>query len=93
VILQVNTLAQCALTRNCVDVVVQKEPQVTVNETVAPLTVDVPTAARMLGISRGGAYELARRGELPGAIKLGGRTVVSRRALERALNGESTAAS
>lgn len=52
------------------------------------LTIPVPEAARLLGISRGGAYELARRGELPGAIKLGGRVVVSRRVLERAVNGE-----
>jgi excisionase family DNA binding protein len=58
-------------------------------EGTQPLTVDVPTAARLLGISRGGAYELARRGELPGAIKLGQRVVVSRRALERAINGET----
>jgi excisionase family DNA binding protein len=63
---------------------------VTVKDAPAqPLTVTVPTAARMLGISRGGAYELARRGELPGAIRLGGRIVVSRRALERAIDGEA----
>lgn len=49
------------------------------------LTVNVPTAARMLGISRGHAFELARRGELPGAIRLGGRTVVSRSVLERTI--------
>jgi excisionase family DNA binding protein len=52
-------------------------------------TVTVPEAARLLGISRGGAYALARRGELPGVIKLGaGRYVVSRRVLERLLDGE-----
>ena len=56
---------------------------------IQPLTVDVPTAALLLGISRGGAYELARRGELPGALKLGGRTVVSRRVLEQAVNGKA----
>jgi len=61
---------------------------VTVKDSTQPLTVDVPTAARLLGISRGGAYELARRGELPGAIRLGQRVVVSRRALERARDGE-----
>lgn len=49
----------------------------------------VPEAARRLGISRAHAYELARRGELPGAIKLGGRIVVSRRQLERIINGET----
>jgi excisionase family DNA binding protein len=68
----------------------QKESEVAVKENVEQsLTVDVATAARLLGISRGGAYELARRGELPGAIRLGQRVVVSRRVLERAINGES----
>jgi predicted DNA-binding transcriptional regulator AlpA len=51
-------------------------------------TVNVPTAARMLGISRGHAFELARRGELPGAIRLGNRIVVSRSVLERTIDGE-----
>lgn len=60
----------------------------TVTETVPSLTVSVPDAAKMIGISRGYAFELARRGELPGAIKLGGRIVVSRRVLERTLNGD-----
>jgi excisionase family DNA binding protein len=55
--------------------------------------VNVPTAARMLGISRGHAFELARRGELPGVLRLGGRYVVSRRALQRALDGETKVAS
>ncbi len=56
---------------------------------VPSLTVNVPDAAKMIGISRGYAFELARRGELPGALRIGGRIVVSRRILERALNGES----
>jgi excisionase family DNA binding protein len=30
-----------------------------------PVTVDVPTAARALGLGRSTAYELARRGEFP----------------------------
>lgn len=30
-----------------------------------PVTVDIPTAARALGLGRSTAYELARRGELP----------------------------
>ena len=55
---------------------------------VEPLTVTVEQAAKVLGISRASAYELARRGELPGAIRLGGRVVVSRRQLERVVNGE-----
>jgi excisionase family DNA binding protein len=64
----------------------QKEAGVAETQT-APLTIPVAEAARLLGISRGGAYELARRGELPGAIRLGARIVVSRRALLRAVDG------
>jgi excisionase family DNA binding protein len=55
-------------------------------ESVPAETVDVPTAARILGISRTYAFELARRGELPGAIRLGGRIVVSRKAIDRLLS-------
>jgi excisionase family DNA binding protein len=49
-------------------------------------TVTVEEAAKALGIGRGHAYELARRGELPGVLKLGRRFVVSRAALDRALD-------
>jgi excisionase family DNA binding protein len=38
-------------------------------------TVDVERAGRLLGISRGSAYEAVRRGEIP-SIKLGHRVVV-----------------
>lgn len=48
-------------------------------------TVGVEEAGRILGISRGSAYELARRGELPGVIRLGRRLVVSTAALEKLL--------
>jgi predicted DNA-binding transcriptional regulator AlpA len=61
---------------------------VTVAESVPSLTVNVPTAAHMLGISRGYAFELAKRGELPGAVRVGGRIVVSRRVLEETINGK-----
>src|SRR5579863_7892090 len=44
------------------------------------LVVTVPEAAALLGISRGLAYELAARGELP-VVGLGRRIVVPRRAL------------
>jgi excisionase family DNA binding protein len=40
-----------------------------------PLTLTVEDAARLLGISRGLAYEAARRGELP-TIRLGRRLLV-----------------
>lgn len=47
-------------------------------------TVTVEEAARMLGIGRNLAYELARRGRLP-VIRLGRRIVVPRVGLERLL--------
>ena len=49
--------------------------------------VTVEQAAQMLGVSRGTAYALARAGDLPGAIRLGGRIVVSRRKLLEAIDG------
>lgn len=47
-------------------------------------TVTVEEAARVLGISRNGAYLAARRGDLP-AIRIGKRFVVSKAALEKLL--------
>ena len=53
------------------------------------LTLNIKQAAAMLGISKNLAYELAKRGKLPGAIKLGQkRMVVSRIQLEHLLRGE-----
>jgi len=48
-------------------------------------TYTVEEAARILGIGRQTAYELARRGELPGIKRLGGRFIVSRIQLEEYL--------
>jgi excisionase family DNA binding protein len=48
------------------------------------LVLSVTEAAGMLGISRGLAYELVARGELP-SLRLGRRIVVPRRALEALL--------
>jgi len=48
------------------------------------LCLSVPEAAKILGISRGLAYEMARIGKLP-TIRFGKRLVVPRRALERML--------
>lgn len=50
-----------------------------------PRTVSIEVAARELGIGRALAYELARRNELPGLIRLGRRLVVSRAALDALL--------
>jgi excisionase family DNA binding protein len=49
------------------------------------LTVTVPEAAEILGISRSFAYELIGRGELP-VVRFGRRAVVPRRALEALLD-------
>lgn len=49
------------------------------------MTVTVEEAAELLGIGRGLAYELARRGELP-ALRLGRRFVIPKQALERLLS-------
>ena len=54
-----------------------------------PRTMSVEEAAAALGIGRTTAYELARRGELPGALRLGRRLVVSRTALDRLLAGDT----
>ena len=51
-------------------------------------TVNVEFAAKALGIGRSLAYDLARRGELPGVIRLGHRFVVSEAALQRTLLAE-----
>lgn len=57
------------------------------NEDEVTRTVSVEDACRLLGIGRNLGYELARQGKLPGALRLGRRIVVSRRALEAALDG------
>ena len=58
-------------------------------QTDGRLTYTIKEAAAKLGISKNLAYELARRGELPGVIKLGEkRIVVSRIQLEHLLSGE-----
>lgn len=54
-----------------------------------PLTITVEEAAHRLGIGRTLAYELARRGELPGVLRLGRVFRVSRPALDKALAMES----
>lgn len=49
------------------------------------LTVSVEEAGRLLGISRGHAYALVNRGEIP-RLRLGRRIVVPLRALDRLLD-------
>jgi excisionase family DNA binding protein len=52
------------------------------------LTLTVPQAARVLGISRALACELVARGELP-SLRLGRRVVVPRQAFERVIDDEA----
>ena len=47
-----------------------------------PATMTVEEAAALLGIGRQTAYDLAARGGLPGALRLGRRWVISRKALD-----------
>lgn len=49
------------------------------------LTLTVERAGRLLGISRGLAYELLRRGEIP-SVRLGRRIVVPARAIDEILD-------
>ena len=54
------------------------------------LTMTIPEAAKVFGISRGLAYDLAKRDELPvRVIKLGRRMVLSRKAVEALLSGNA----
>ena len=54
-------------------------------------TVTVEEAARHLGIGRSLAYDLAKRGELPGVLRLGRIYRVSRCGLDRALGVDASA--
>ena len=49
-------------------------------------TMSIEEAAETLGIGRTGAYQAARRGEIP-VIRIGGRLLVPRAALEKMLDG------
>ena len=60
-----------------------------VTETKEPATVKVEEAARILGIGRQTAYELAAQGKLPGALRLGRRWVVSLKVLNAWLEGKT----
>jgi excisionase family DNA binding protein len=52
-----------------------------------PLTLTIDEAAKLLGVSRGLAYEAARRGELP-TLRLGRRLLVPRARLLELVGGQ-----
>jgi excisionase family DNA binding protein len=54
---------------------------------IEPLTVSLKTAAKLLGCSKNLAYLLAQRNEFPGAFKIGGRYLVSKKLLFEFING------
>ena len=62
---------------------------VTLEDLEGRATVNVETAAAVLGISRDLAYRLAADGELPGVLRLGGRILISVPQLRRVIEGES----
>ena len=51
-------------------------------------TMSIPEAAEVLGIGVNGAYEAAKRGEIP-TIRIGKRLLVLREPLRRILHGSS----
>lgn len=51
--------------------------------------VSLPDAAKLVGVSKEYAYDLAKRGEFPGAIKIGSRWRVSLRRLEHEIHGDA----
>lgn len=58
------------------------------NDETERRTITVPEAGDLLGISRNGAYEAARRGEIP-TIKIGKRLLVPKAAFDKMLAGEA----
>ncbi len=62
------------------------------NEPIHRLTLTVEQAAVILGISRATAYDAVARGEIP-CIRIGGRILVSKIALEKMLDSAGTTGS
>ncbi len=62
----------------------------TVKEPMESLVYDVPTAGKLLNLSRATAYSLAAQGVIP-TIRFGKRVVVPRKALEELLASASKA--
>ncbi|MFC2013402.1 helix-turn-helix domain-containing protein [Chloroflexota bacterium] len=61
-----------------------------IKETIESLVYDVPTAGKLLNLSRATAYSLAAQGIIP-TIRFGKRLVVPRKSLEELLTSASKA--
>src|SRR5215471_8603203 len=81
--IRISPLAPLTSIRNYASALNGEEEHLETTPAPARRTYTVAEAATLLGISRGQAYMLARTDQLPGAIKLGGRIVVSRPTLDR----------
>lgn len=57
-------------------------------EAIERATLSIREVARILGVGKNAAYTAVRTGELP-VVRIGGRLLVPRAALERLLTGES----
>jgi predicted DNA-binding transcriptional regulator AlpA len=55
------------------------------DEDKAALTLSVPAAGKLLGLSRNASYEAAARGDLP-TVRIGSRLFVPKRAMDELLN-------
>ena len=58
------------------------------NATEVRKTYSIPESARLIGIGKARAYEMARNGEMPGVLKVGNRYLVSRKVLDAWVDGE-----
>lgn len=58
------------------------------SQTLERQTYTVPQAGIILGVGRSAAYAAARRGDLP-TLRIGGRLLVGRKALQRLLEGDA----
>jgi hypothetical protein len=70
---------------NIVNDIARGESMLKSKETSESLVYDVPTAGKLLNLSRATAYSLAAQGIIP-TIRLGKRLVVPKVALERMIN-------
>jgi len=53
------------------------------------LVYSVSEVARLLSLSRNGTYEAIRRGQIPGAVKVGRRVLISKHRLHEWLHAEA----